>query len=292
MKKILNSVILFLLAFVLACCNSSLYQIYRTQSNLQSSPNNKFYVYDNEDVQLIYTFWGDGGPFNFLIRNKSDKPIYIDWKKSSFIWGQSALKYWEDEVVTTVTSRSNYNTLGSTTGRATALSSGNIINIFGGSESFRSTFGFSVTDIVKTKKERITFVPPGVTLYNDDYLINTNFMATNPSDRKLITGKDNKEYSEITYTQETSPINFRNYITYSKTEDFKTEFYIDNRFWVDKIYIISISHAAKFGYNSTTRDISNEVNYYLPGMAAGTNFYKMGNSKSYYWGTGDPYKFD
>lgn len=87
--------------------------------------------------------------------------------------------------------------------------------------------------------ERVTFLAPksqvlrfSGTLWNGDIKplpstsVQTSLFA--PSGHKIL-GK------QIEYTESTSPIRFRNFVTYSLTENFADESYIDNGFYVSKI---------------------------------------------------------
>ena len=48
----------------------------------------------------MYSFWSEGGVFSFSMYNKLNTPLYIDWKKSSFVLNNDKLNYWSDEIVT------------------------------------------------------------------------------------------------------------------------------------------------------------------------------------------------
>ena len=54
----------------------------------------------------------------------------------------------------------------------------------------------------------------------------TNFIETSRNDKPK---KDTKVYAK-SYNKTISPRTFRNFLTFSYTEDFKSEFYIDNDF--------------------------------------------------------------
>ena len=44
----------------------------------------EFYKYKGDSLDVIYTFWADGGVMAFMVLNKSHTPVYIDWTKSAY----------------------------------------------------------------------------------------------------------------------------------------------------------------------------------------------------------------
>ncbi len=42
------------------------------------------YRYKGDSLDIIYTFWADGGAMAFMVLNKSNTPLYIDWTKSAY----------------------------------------------------------------------------------------------------------------------------------------------------------------------------------------------------------------
>jgi hypothetical protein len=42
------------------------------------------YIYKGDSLNIIYSFWADGGVMAFMILNKSHTPVYIDWTKSAY----------------------------------------------------------------------------------------------------------------------------------------------------------------------------------------------------------------
>ena len=55
----------------------------------------QYFEYENDTISVTYSFWEMNGTIEMLIRNKLNQPIYIDWKKCSFITGETKHDYWD-----------------------------------------------------------------------------------------------------------------------------------------------------------------------------------------------------
>ena len=161
-------------------------QVCKTEA-VNLTKTNNFYVYENDTVRIVYYFWSEDGIMAFNIYNKSDKPLYIDWKRSTFITNSFKSNYWADK--TTITnalggSTSGYsNAFTSLSGTSqnsselqTKLNTNGTIDSKGQSngstaatiESSRSAFtnfqGWSHMTV--SKDERVTFMPPRTIINN------------------------------------------------------------------------------------------------------------------------------
>jgi len=54
------------------------------------------YEYENDTVRINYRFWGNKGKIEFDIFNKTDVPIFFDWKTSAYIPNDKMVSYWQD----------------------------------------------------------------------------------------------------------------------------------------------------------------------------------------------------
>ena len=226
MKKI-KFLLLTVLMFVFSSCTQFVY-VYEIEKDGVIS-NEELYVYEDSVLQIAYSFWDNHGRLCFLLTNKSDKPIYIDWKKSSFIKNGVTFSYWDDVEIrklngVVVSSRLNNASLENTLLPFNSLSVG-------------SDYYSSVEYI--TKQERITFVPPKTSLIRDDYKIIRMNLRINQSNQKVIAKEDtySKKSNVITenFTKENSPLIFRNFITYSYNEEFNEEIRVDNLFYLNRV---------------------------------------------------------
>ena len=208
---------------------------------------NGFLSFENDTVQVLYVFWAENGMLSAFVHNKLSQPIYIDWKKGSFITGTTKHDYWDGTATMT------------TNGSANSVST--FWSSYAG-EMTTNTFWSSVSTI--SRPERITFIPPGTTVSRVlSPVVGSETMEIDP--RRLTafdsTIKDmpslfrtyrnyqgtTYEYDSVgqgpavvrmmstSYGAEDAPLTFRSFITYSTTDKFTTEAFIDNRFYVSRI---------------------------------------------------------
>jgi hypothetical protein len=231
MKKILLSIII-LLIFCISC--TTYVELYKTESKHVQS-NDKTYLFENDTVKIVYSFWTEKGIMAFSIFNKLDKPLYIDWKKSNYISNSKKFDYWADKETSTrhTTNYEYYN-------KSLLL------------VPFLTNYlSSSVSNTVSVKPERITFIPPKAIIFKSDYFITTSNYNDWDKDFETLTfpmsnlksntlSKSIKTYSikSKKFSQNNSSLNFRNFLTFSIKESFENEFYIDNEFYVKEIQLI------------------------------------------------------
>jgi len=220
MNKTICKSLIGLIALLFIGCKSYV-QVFDTKGT-NVKVENEFYVFENDTLKITYSFWSEKGLMTFAIFNKSNKPIYIDWKKSSYIDNSVKLNYWIDEEKIKT---SEY--YGSYFYKGPLLKPGYAISM---------TSGASVSSTVKI--ERITFIPPASNYYRSQfYILPINafkFKAKVPS--KEVPKNDNpkkktKIYEKL-FSKENSPLIFRNFLTFSFNESFENEFYVDNEFYI------------------------------------------------------------
>mgnify|MGYP000954995983 CR=1 FL=1 len=172
MKKIIGIGLIVL--FILSCKNYV--QVYGT-GVVNLNVENDYYVYENDSLKITYTFWNEKGLMTFAIFNKLNKPLYIDWKKSSYIDNSVKLNYWVDEVSTKSTDyyQGYYY-------KGPLLKPGYVIS---------NSVGVSVSSTVKV--ERITFLPPKSNYYRSQFYIlpNNHFLLDKNTQYKEVPRSDN-----------------------------------------------------------------------------------------------------
>ncbi len=87
--------VLFLLVFASSC---NRYQYLGINSEQVQKDDRQAFTIENDTLQIVYNFNGKNAPVNLLVRNKLNKPIYIDWKRSALIINDKAISYSPDEV--------------------------------------------------------------------------------------------------------------------------------------------------------------------------------------------------
>ena len=214
MKSTNHLLLLLICCTVLSSCTHYT-QLYETKATSPMKIEGGRYTFENDTIRIIYNFWADSGVLSFQIFNKLNVPLYIDWKKSSFVQNGQKLDYWADQE--------------STKGEATGISYNGYYRM-----SFHKTKSSSTT----IRPERVIFIAPeSSTNKNQFYLypVKTplaNFKTGQVSvarQKKAITAKYND------FNAGNSPLIFRNFLTLSLDEQSTKEIYIDNGFYVSKV---------------------------------------------------------
>lgn len=167
--------------------------------------NNGKFVVQNDTLIISYDFWCPRGVMAFSITNKLNVPIYVDWRKSSLILNSKKLDYWID-----------------TETKGTA-------GVYG--TYLFNTPGFLSTSVV-IRPERITFIPPNAIVTYARFVLWPNKLSENEN---IFFGSQ----GEYFYDKLNTPLNFTNFLTYSTTESFEKESYINSHFYVSNITIMN-----------------------------------------------------
>lgn len=205
MKK---SILLCISAIVMFLCSCKTVQVYETTPTANIVERNNKFVFENDTVKIIYSFWEDRGVLSYTLYNKLSIPIYIDWKKCSFIKNGEKLDYWVDEVNSKSVSKSKSNLYSAYYFSADATTK-------------------TVTNTNAVKPERVIFIAPNSSIKRQQFVL---YPYAYQSLEKV---------KSISYTAETTPLIFRNFISISTTENFEKEYYVDNGFYVSNRLEIS-----------------------------------------------------
>lgn len=232
----MKTLLAIILLITLTSCKTYV-QVFETESKNTISENN-FYVFENDSLKITYDFWANRGVLKFSIYNKLDKPIYIDWRKSSFIYNNMKINYWEEKEFRRSNSSFYYS------------SSNYFGTIFGSGSQIEST--------VITKPERVTFIPPKSNFVKNQFYIvsNKQFMIRDYDNNKIINELKEGEMMNVLekkFNLTESPFLFRNFLTISLYEDISDEFYVDNEFYVSKIQKMRILDFSKPLYDETRK---------------------------------------
>ncbi|MCB9187279.1 MAG: hypothetical protein H6601_11135 [Flavobacteriales bacterium] len=219
---------------LISSCSSTI-QIFETTSTSVEF-DGKYYKFENDTVRITYRFWKLKGLMAFDIYNKLDVPLYVDWKKSSFIYNGYKLNYWLDEE----------------TSSATAIYRAHVYTDKSDSKSVKEGEAKVITVAssrsTTVRSERLTFIPPHSTIAHAKFnlLPASQFQLDVNTPVELVTRNDNpkrktKLYS-VEFSIESSPAVFRNYVTFSLTEEMENEFAIDHGFYVSKALEMDTRH--------------------------------------------------
>lgn len=228
MKKFKLSLVMATAVLFLASCSTQI-RLTETESVGKDAVVNS--VCENEDIKVTYDFWAENGVTYFSLYNKADKPMYIDWKRSVFVYNDWKNNYWVEKSTT----------------ETYLVPTGTGKNITYERKSSTVT------------AERYTFIPPHTyvsvpmtyVIMSSAAQVNTESTGDNKmkmtitdnlkADKTAVkekipstTGKGNVTVYTKTYDKDNSPCKFRNFLTYSFNENFSTEKHIENEFFVKK----------------------------------------------------------
>ncbi len=274
MKNFKLSLMMLAAIVVLASCGGQI-RLTETESVGKDAVVNS--VCENDDIKITYDMWAENGITYFSIYNKADKPMYIDWKRSVFVYNDWKNDYWVEK----------------STSQEYLVPSGSGKNI---------TYSRRMSTVVS---ERYTFIPPNTyvsvpmsyTIISSLVQVSSEStgngkMAINMTDdlrkNKLgtkvkiasTTGKGMVNAYEQTFTKENSPYKFRNFLTYSFDEKFVHEKFIENEFYVSKHTQMSVKNflgkktKGKVSMKVGGKKSKAKVTIYDSPYKKGTSFYK------------------
>ena len=197
---------LIVLSSFFSSCSTLYVQVYETDSKNVTFRSEK-YSYEDENVYVTYDLWAERGILNFTIYNKTNNPIYIDWKNSNFVRLDYSFNYWQDvEKITGKSKTYSAATVSGSSGFGYSTSVGHFIN----------------------KRER-----PSEQLPPKSYIRVDKFFLSNQKvyDPKL---KVKGDIISQDFNKNNTPLYFRNYLAYSFDKDFNDLTFIDNDFWVSR----------------------------------------------------------
>ena len=267
--------VICIVVVTLVGCSPRYVQLFKTKAN-NSISTDSTYKYESDTLLINYSFWYNKGIMAFSIYNKLSIPLYIDWKRSSFVSNIYKFNYWSDEVVTK--GKSFTSSAGSSYGGIFRYNGPLIIPYL--TLNNTSTVSSSTFESKAVKPERITFIPPKSVIYKSTYFLTerdyTEKIGAMQSIEKRADNPKRKKTTIYTrnFSEANSPLVFRNFMTISSSEDFKNESYIDNGFFVHEIKIIDKRHFEVWQLDSKGKTIY--VNKYKKGV----DFYRMPNPLS------------
>ena len=209
-----------------SCSKKVYYQVYQTLPTDTDvcQIQNGMLVHSDANCEVKYNFFTLHGDAGFWITNKTDSIIYLDLTETFFILNGSANDYFLAREWTRTSSQTVSDTRSRKDGKKGSATM---------SASSKSTSA-------NTSKERsMVVVPPHATKYVSEYRINTEMI-------ELCGVKDTPRKGKpagASYTEENSPLEFGNYITYHVGAKGK-RMHVSDNFYVSQI--INVNRAAMF----------------------------------------------
>ena len=204
-------------ALLLSSCASTYYYstLDSTTENTIKGDNGDF-ITANDSVLVAYCFNGEEAPILIIVHNDGNKPLYVDWQRSSMIIREKATSYY------------NRN-----------------IQISGTTESYSQGYNYPIQSSYSSGEfrgrasipEGVTFIPPHSRIeYRSMRLETPNFENIPDKEYTKVSfiKKDDSPASvkNIDFTIKDTPLKFRSYLTLytdpNKPFTFEHEFYISN----------------------------------------------------------------
>ena len=249
MKKILFA-IAFLAAF--SANAQKVAQLFELASDHAKEVDGQL-VYENDTVQIKYSFWDEKGLVSFMINNKLQKPIYIDWEASTI----KCLDYKHD-----LWRENNTDTL--TKWHASFIYDGPVAMpgykadpnaLMGGANKARQTRVFKIMPNTPIAISAMKIFP--LDYFNLGSKFNKRMVASVAKKGKT------SEVIEKEFTTTSSPIRVECSFSLAASESFDNKWTVYNRFFVDKVTEMEVAQFA-----GATKDPKYESPY-----RSLTNFY-------------------
>ena len=203
---------LILIALTLSSCSSTFYYttLESTNKYVDKVENGDFLI-ETDSLWIAYCFKGENAPVQITVFNKSDKPIYVDWKRSAMIIDNVAYSY---------------------TGGTTPIK-GNTWNNSYGSDNQYSFGGF---EGAIEMSDKTAFIPPQTMISETPFIIDPDLRNLHKELYKNISmsSKSDRVFSakRADFEESDSPLHFRSYLTIYTEPDkpmvFEQDFYISS----------------------------------------------------------------
>ncbi|KAF5028034.1 hypothetical protein DSECCO2_663270 [anaerobic digester metagenome] len=227
MKAKFYLIIIVLSVLTLSSCRTTFYQVYRAVPSDRSMADKDALVYKDENCEVTYNLWSQGGNMGFGFFNKTKENIYLNLDECFFVRNDVANDYYLDREFTQT---SNVGSKSSRKkGASVALTGLNFLGLIQSnqaaevSESLITSSGSSIS----VKEKKIITIPPGTLKFISEYNINESLYR----DCDLLKYPRRKQVKTLYFMKEESPFVFSNRITYRVGESaepvqFENQFYV------------------------------------------------------------------
>jgi len=225
MKLIFTAAITVLMT---SCATPLFYQVYKVAPSDKIEVTESALIYEDENCEVHYDLWNDGGDIGFLFYNKTDENIFLNLDESFFILNGIAYDYYKSRVYT------NSKSAGTTTSQAASASKSmtgvNYLNLIqtnsiqaANSAGAMTSTGYSIS----YTEERAICIPSKTSKVVAEY----NIKKTLYRDCDLFKYPTKKQIRSKFFTKDNSPAVFSNRITYlveqsNELIQFENEFYV------------------------------------------------------------------
>ena len=215
---------ILVLSFILTSCSKSVYyyQLVELESENMKEVEGQV-ISSNDEIEVMFNIWGDGGNTTFEITNKTNKTIYIKHDECFLIKNGRITDYYDNAEY----SSSSSNTRGSSSKRSniynsnsnTTLQEYTPLNAIASVLSSESTNESTRTKSVITSDKVTLPLPPNSNRVIYGYSLQNNRYwdcDVDPIPNKKNSNKENG----LSFNKDNTPLSFRILITYSFDDDF------------------------------------------------------------------------
>lgn len=185
-------------------------------------------VYENEDCQISYNLWAEGGNMGFVIYNKTSEDIHIKLDECFYVLNGFAYNYFQNRVFTT--SRATSSATSYSKDKSTSITGFNYKDLIQSNKiEISQTSGNVLTSAasVSYNEDRDICIPPNTSKAVFEYAISKKPYR----DCDLLRFPTLDQIKTLKFDKNNSPIAFSNIITYkmgqaSLVERIKNEFFV------------------------------------------------------------------
>lgn len=207
-----------------SCVSTSYYQVYKTVPSDKMINMDNYLVYEDDNCQVSYNFWGEGGDIGFRFFNKTDENIYLNLEESFFVLNGIAYDYYQNRIFT------NSSSFGKTETKSKSMSGINYLDLIQSNviNASRSVGVITSTgQSISYNEDKVICIPSNTSKIVTEYKINESLYR----DCDLFKYPTRKQVKARLFSKADSPIIFSNKITYSIGQSdimikFENEFYV------------------------------------------------------------------
>lgn len=244
-----------LLAMMLTSCGATSYfQVYKTVPSEKVVIKDNLLIYEDENCEISYNLWDNGGNIGFQFFNKTDKNIYLNLEESFFVLNGISYNYYKNRIFT------NSESLGSSNSRALKATQSvtglNFVDLFQTNKiSETNTSGTTTSSgfSVSYHEENIITIPSKTSKIVSEYNINESLFR----DCDLLKYPTKKQVKSKSFSKSQSPFVFSNRIAYffDKPDNLiklENEFYVSEISNFPENEILESKHEEYCGQKSMT----------------------------------------
>lgn len=226
LRKLVAALVIMAAGLGVTSCKQLYYQVYDIKSNNLIQKDNSL-VYENEDVEVMYNFWGENGQLAFIVKNKTDKDIFIDMNQSFFILNGKAYDYFKNRefTKTTLVEPLAYKDIYSSDDYWPAR------YYVPAPENTLTKISKSHSETTTVKEKSVICIPANAYKVICEYTVNPSYIKTC---NKNIDFPKNSSVA-ATYDEENSPLKFINRLAYTFSENGKNLQKINNDFYINNV---------------------------------------------------------